>query len=238
MNITVVVLTDKNKDTSKLLKQLKFADEILIICDAKEKKYQAKKNVNIYYRPLANDFSKQRNFALKKAKYDWVLFIDSDEEVSKALATEVREVIENSKYDGYYIKRIDNWKGKTLKFGEFLDSYLLRLGRKSKGQWKRSVHETWGIKNSGKLKNYLIHYPHPTVHKFVSKINIYSGIHASENAKSKKATIFHIILFPWAKFVFNYIFKRGFLDGTHGFVVAMMMSFHSYLAWSKQWTQE
>ena len=38
---------------------------------------------------------------------------------------------------------------------------------------------------------------------------------------------------PPAHFLKNYIFRLGFLDGLQGFLIAYIMSFHSFLAWSK-----
>ena len=38
-----------------------------------------------------------------------------------------------------------------------------------------------------------------------------------------------MILFPSGKFIHNYIFRLGFLDGMEGFIHAGMMSGHSFL---------
>jgi hypothetical protein len=46
---------------------------------------------------------------------------------------------------------------------------------------------------------------------------------------------------PLAKFIWNYFFLWGFLDGIHGFVFAVLMSLHSfavrvklYLIWRRE----
>ena len=41
------------------------------------------------------DFAKVRNEELSKARADWVLFLDSDEEVSTKLVEEIRQVLKN-----------------------------------------------------------------------------------------------------------------------------------------------
>ena len=46
-----------------------------------------------------------------------------------------------------------------------------------------------------------------------------------------------ILLFPAGKFIQNYFFKRGFLDGTAGFIHAALMSLHSFLVRGKLWTK-
>lgn len=241
--ISAVVLT-KNEEIniSVCLKSLSWCGEIVVIDD-----YSTDNTVNIaeekgarvFRRELNNDFSAQRNFGLEKAKGDWVLFVDADEVVTPRLRDEVIKLLSNKviKYSGFKIRRSDVIWGKELKHGETGNIKLLRLARKGKGDWKRAVHETWEIEcETGELLNPLMHYPHQTVKEFISGINRYSTLHAQELVKEgKRSNIFKILMWPKLKFFQNWIFKLGFLDGGPGFVVAMMMAFHSYLAWSNLW---
>lgn len=243
MIITGVILARNEQDNIKRsLDSLSFCDEVIVIDDYSEDKTSeiAKKlGAKVYKRKLKGDFARQRNFALKKAKGNWVLYVDADERVSKALAFEISNVkysISNE-IQGFYILRRDFVWGRKLKFGETGSMKLLRFGRKDAGIWKRKVHEHWKINgNVGVLKNPLYHYPHPSVSKFVRKINIYANLHAKENdAEAKSAGILKTIFYPIVKFCRNYVIKLGFLDGTGGFVVSIMMSFHSFLSWSTLW---
>lgn len=174
------------------------------------------------------DFAKERNEALKKAKTEWVLFVDSDEKISPGLNKEIPMAIEMTRYDGYYIKRIDYFWGKWLRFGETGNIKLLRLGKRGAGVWKRRVHEYWDIKNVGKLKNPLWHYPNWSI----KKINYYSDIDAKEFPRFYYHEVF---LKPIGKFVLNYFFRWGFLDGWPGFVHAWLMSFQSLVVRVKQY---
>lgn len=243
MTSSVVLVHNNAKILARCLRSLSWCDEIIIVDDYSNdesmsiaKKFKAK----IYKRSLNGDFASQRNFGLAKAKGEWVLFIDSDEVVPEALASEITNSSIYSKYSGFYVKRQDVWFGRELKHGEFGNIYLLRLGRKNKGIWKRKVHEYWDIwGNVSTLDNNLVHYPHPTVFDFISQINKYSQLHAKENMKErKKARFVNIFLYPLAKFVKSYIIKQGFRDGVHGFVGAGVMSFHSFLAWSRAYFQK
>jgi hypothetical protein len=63
----------------------------------------------------------------------------------------------------------------------------------------------------------------------VNKINFYSTLHAEENlADGKKSNLFKIVCYPPAKLIQSLLIGRGF-------VFSMLQSFHSYLAWSKEW---
>lgn len=244
--ISAIVLTKNEEGNIKeCLESLKWCDEIVVIDDYSEDRtveMVKKHGAEVYKRALNNDFASQRNFGLEKAKGEWVLFVDADERVSEALAREVSSIVnrESSMYQGFYLKRRDFMWGKELRHGEVGDIRLLRLGRKGAGLWKRAVHEVWDIKGPlSTLKNPLIHYPHQTLREFLTDIDWMSTLHAEENRKEgKKSNLFKIVFFPRLKFVDSWILKKGFLDGTPGLLVAMMMSLHSFLAWSKLWLAE
>ena len=131
--------------------------------------------------------------------------------------------------DFYKIKRIEVFEGKKLRFGESKNSFI-RLS-KIKPQWQGAVHEEWihekGTK--GVLKNPLLHYSSKDLTDFVNKINSYTDISSKNSTRKSNFLVFRLIFYPPLKFLQNYILKQGFRDGTHGFVHACLMSFHSFL---------
>ena len=139
--------------------------------------------------------------------------------------------------NGYYLYRKDTMWGKVLQYGETGHTKLLRLAKKSTGEWKGLVHETWDIKGKKKvLRNHLDHFPHSSVTEFLREINYYTDVRAHELYEKKvRATWWMVLLYPVGKFIGNYYFKAGFRDGVPGFIVAMLMSFHSFLVRSKLW---
>ncbi len=187
------------------------------------------------------DFASERNKLLSNSKSDWVFFVDPDEVTSKDLKNEIEEVIKDNSYDGFFVTRRDYMFGKELRYGEFSkygwfgNSQLLRLGKRDAGRWERSVHETWKIDGKkGSLKNPLLHYPHKDLRTFIKNINYFSTLHAKAlELEGKRSSLLKIIIWPVGKFVYNMVFRLGFLDGMEGFVVALIMSFHSFLSWSK-----
>ncbi len=241
MKVSAVVLTkNEEKNIEKCLNSLSWCDEVVVIDDnSSDKTISLAKKIGakIYKRSLNNNFSEQRNFGLSQAKGDWVLFIDADEVVDDDLRKEIESRIEDVSFDGFYIKRQYFFLGRKILHGEIGQTWLLRLGRRGKGKWSRSVHEEWNIEgNVERLNNAILHYQNKTIFDFVSDINRYSEIHALENIKEKKYFNFLFVVFhPIGKFFVNYILRFGFLDGTAGFVIAAFMSFHSFLSWSRLW---
>ena len=125
--------------------------------------------------------------------------------------------------------------GKWLKYGETASVKFLRLAKKEAGKWKRPVHEIWQIKGRvGDLKNPIVHDRDMSISQFLERINKYSSLRAKELYQKKiKANAFLIIVYPIGKFMQNYFFRLGFLDGKPGFVMAIMMSIHSFLVRAK-----
>lgn len=241
--ISAIVLTkNEEKNILNCLRSLSWCDETLVIDDASTDKTVeiAKKNgAKVFSRSLSDNFAEQRNFGLNKAKGEWVLFVDADEVVPSALWFEIMQHTNNafSNFTGFFLKRKDIMWGSELTHGETGKIKLLRLAKKDAGKWVGKVHEVWEI--TGKtmtLNNPIRHYPHMNVEKFLKEINFYTDLRAKE-LFVKKTTVFwvSILLYPAGKFIQNYIFKQGFRDGIPGLILALMMSFHSFLVRGKLW---
>lgn len=243
--ISVIILTkDEEQNIERCLESIKWCDEIIIIDDKSSdktleiaKKYKA----TIYSHALNSDFSAQRNFGISKAKYEWMLFVDSDEVVSDALAYEIANAIQLKDqnlngFNGFYVKRTDSMWGKQLRYGE-ASIKLLRLGRKGMGVWKGMAHEKWCIEGPvGSLVNPILHFPHRSLEEFLKEVNFYTDIRADELKKENARVFFwSVLLYPMGKFLVNYFIKRGFMDGIQGLIFAIIMSFHSFLVRGKLW---
>ena len=213
--ISVVILTkNEEKNIVDCLESINWVDEIVVIDDFSTDRTLEVinnlnlKNIKIYKRHLDGDFSAQRNFAVSKAKYEWILFLDSDERVSSELREEINTVLieekVSSKRDGFLISRRDFMWNKMIKHGESGNIKLLRLGRKNKGLWRGKVHEVWLIENNiSELDNYLLHYPHPTISEFLKEINFYTTLRSKELYSQKiEVRWYDLILYPKIKLLF------------------------------------
>ncbi len=249
MKISAVILTkNEEKNLERCLKSLSFVDEIIIIDDYSSDKtkelvdfFKKKLNILFHQKRLNDDFASQRNFGLEKAKNQWLLFIDADEEVSPLLAKEIQSLTSENEIIGYYIKRRDFFWGRELRFGEInkaRNQGILRLVKKDSGRFESKVHEKFVFFNQNgktkKLSGFINHYPHQTTKDFLKTINDYSTIRAKELfEKGVKPSLFQLIFYPLFKFLLTYFFYLGFLDGPAGFVYSFMLSFHSFLVRAK-----
>ncbi len=239
--VTVIILA-KNEEGNieECIKTVLWCAEVIVIDDFstdRTRQIAKKLGAKVFSRNLDDDFAAQRNFGLEKASEEWVFFVDADERVTEKLASEILNVTGGGYASGFYIRRRDVMWGRQLDHGEVGNVWLLRLAKKSAGLWTKRVHEIWGIGSQVlKLNNPIFHYPHQTLREFIEDINYYSTLHARQKYEDgKHSNLLKILLWPKLKFLNNWIFRLGFLDGTAGFVHAVLMSFHSFLAWSNLW---
>lgn len=243
--ISAVVLTKNEEGNIEgCLTTLKWCNEVIVVDDYSQDStpdVARKLGATAYRRHLNDDFAAQRNFGLEKARGEWVLFVDADERVTSSLREEIIQYTNNpiykysNGYVGFYVKRRDFMWARELKHGEVGSIKLLRLAKKSAGRWRRRVHEVWEVKGRvGTLKNPLLHYPHQSLRGFARDVGRMSTLHARAHMEQGvRSNPVKIIFWPPAKFFYNWVLRLGFLDGTPGFLVAAVMSFHSFLSWSK-----
>lgn len=247
-NISLILITKNESENLKKwsdwLPKLKTINELLVVDDNSLDntldiaKSLATKSLSVktFSRGLDNDFSSQRQFAVTKSTNDWILWLDADEAPSDKLITYINNIDTNLYYN-YAFKRHDIFLGHQLQHGETSSLYFLRLFNKKQGKFINKVHEIWSSTKS--VKNIdlpIIHQSHSNLTSFFEKINLYSEIRAKELFDQKtKTSLFQIIFYPKAKFIHNYFLRLGFLDGTPGIIMALGMSFHSFLVRSKLW---
>jgi glycosyltransferase involved in cell wall biosynthesis len=191
-------------------------------------------SVDIFQRHLDGDFSAQRQFALSKAKNNLILWLDADETPSPNLINFL-----NSKLSPkvYAFPRQDQFLGQVLQHGETANQVFLRLFPKNSGLYVGAIHEVWSTNLPiSKITAPIFHFPHQSLTSFFQKINFYTDIRSQELYRQKvKTNLFQMIFYPILKFKYNYIFRLGFLDSTAGIVLALGMSFHSFLVRAKLW---
>lgn len=242
--VAIVLLTkNEAQKLDQLLPTLKFADELILIDDYSSddtEKIAKKYKATVYKRKLDNKFAAQRNYGLQVARTDWVLFIDPDETVSQNLANEILTAISvKTPLSGYQIRRVDIFLNKTLLHGETGNLWLTRLGKRSAGLWERQVHEIWQLPDVGRLHNPIVHQAHKNFQVLLHKVRRYARIEADYRLKNgEDFSLFEYISYPIGKWLQNYIWKLGFLDGWPGFLMALGMSYHSLLCRRNMYIQK
>lgn len=232
--ISIIVLTNRNDERFlHCLASTQWADEVLIGDNSSHNRWnELRKNhhFSIVKCEKGEDFSTTRNDLMAHAKHEWILFVDSDEVISEELKNEIQTSLQTTDVNGFYIRRQDFFLKKTLYHGEVGNIKLLRLFKKNSGSWDGKVHEKFVVQQGkvGHLNSPLLHYPHLSIHNFISKINFYSTLRAKElTSPSKLYIVIELMLKSIGKFIYSYFLQLGFLDGWRGLIYASVMSLHS-----------
>lgn len=171
-------------------------------------------------------FGDLRNNAIKACTHEWILSIDADERCTPEVANEVRTIMEDpSSVDIWRIPRRNFFMGRWIKhsgwYPNFRQPQLFRAGSMSYDM--KPVHEGYvphSNKAIGTLNNAIWQFPFKNMAEVMHKANRYSSLGA-EKIVHKKITMGTALLHGIWSFVKHYVFKRGFLDGWPGFIIAL-----------------
>ena len=225
--ISVVIIT-KNEERyiEEAILSAKFANEVLVV-DSGSTDNTCAIAKSLGAKLVHNDwlgFGKQKNKAIELASNDWVFVLDSDERITEELKIEILEVLKNPTHDGYNVARLNYFFGKFIKTCGLYPDYTIRLFNKQKGQFNEvEVHERFQLKGrQSKLNNHMIHLAYETEEEFILKQRKYAVL------SSKKQNILKALFSPIWMFFKLYFLKYGFLDGKHGFKIALVYSKYTY----------
>lgn len=225
--LSVIVIT-KNEEAHihECLSSVVFADEIIVV-DAK-----STDNTVALCRPFTNKifvtedwpgFGPQKNRALDYAQGEWILSLDADERVSSELQKEIQQAIQTTVYSAFSIPRRSSYCGHWMTCG--YPDLVIRLFKKDSAQFSADlIHEKVEIQQGhlGALNTPLFHYSFNSLEEVLDKVNAYSSIGAKMYfTQGKKSSLRKALLHGVWTFFRTYFFKRGFLDGREGFMLAV-----------------
>jgi glycosyltransferase involved in cell wall biosynthesis len=231
--LSVIILTDRDDDRfAKAISSAMFADEVIVfVCGSLQLPVPTEKKLKIVYSQLITDYAAARNLALQTATSDWVLFLDSDEQIRPSDIPVIWQALDQTNLAGIEIQRVDSFLGERLRYGETGANWILRIGKREEMEFERPVHEVASVVgDTAKLPIQFIHEPHPSLTQFWQAVVKYSQLEATYRVTSgQRFQLWQLVVYPVGKFISNYILKRGFLDGWRGFIYAVMMSSHSLM---------
>lgn len=180
----------------------------------------------------------QKNWAVTQAKYPHILSLDADELPDKIMKDSILAVKENWTHDAYSFNRLNNYCGKWVKHCGWYPDKKLRLWDSTKGAWGGvNPHDTYILKpgaTRAHLKGDILHYSFYTVSQHMLQINKFTDISSlAAFKKGKKSGFFKIYINPKWKFIRDYIFKLGFLDGYYGWVICKTSAHAKFLKYVK-----
>jgi len=188
----IVPVRNEAHNLSRCLESLRGVGEVYVVDSASSdgtaeiaRSFGAKV-VQFHY---AGGWPKKRQWAMDTLPlaYDWVFLVDADEALTPELAAEMRQAIQDARFDGYYIGLQVVFLSRVLRHGG-AGFYKLSLFRRGKGRFEcrlkdqdssmadMEVHEHVIVEGKSlRLKNALRHHNVESISRYIQKHDEYSN---------------------------------------------------------------
>jgi len=247
--ISVVINTlNEGKNITAVVKSIKdFADEIVVVdmnSDDGTSQLAQSLGAKVFLFPRSGYVEPARNFAVEKTSGDWVFIIDADERATPWLLAKLRKIVKENKYDFVRIPRKNLIFGRWIKNSRWWPDYNIRFFKKGAVVWSDKIHSEpeakgEGITLSPREKYALVHKNYSSVSDYLLRMDRYSTIQAEEKVKSGyQFTWPDLIQKPAAEFIGRFFAAKGFKDGIHGLVLAILQAFSEFTIYLKVWQSE
>tara|TARA_Y100000768_G_scaffold75906_1_gene53671 strand:+ start:9397 stop:10044 length:648 start_codon:yes stop_codon:yes gene_type:complete len=182
--------------------------------------------------------AKQKNWAIQHCNNEWVLQIDSDEELNKDAESIIRRAISSvgKNVHCYKMPRKNFVLGKWVKYGGFYPDWQFRLFRKEYGRWlDKEVHSKVIVPGEINVLNTpIIHQGMPNISKQLANLDRYTKYEANQLSKiGKKFSYIKWLAGPIYIFIKRYFMLMGFRDGWRGLFLSIYTAFYVFVSHAK-----
>lgn len=243
MEISVVIITfNEERNIARCLASVKeVADEVVVVdsfsTDGTEKIVR-----DAGARFVQHHFEghiEQKNWAITQAKYPWVLSMDADEALDEKLSRSILAVKQAApEADGYTMARLTNYCGTWVRHGGWYPDIKLRMWDSRKGHWGgTNPHDRYELQPgtvTRHLRGDILHYSFHSIADHLRQVNYFTDISSKAlYVQGRKPSLVKLLLDPLVKFVGDYILRGGFLDGFHGYAIALISAQATFLKYAK-----
>lgn len=246
-NISAVIITrNEEKKIERCIRSIgAIADELIVVDSfSTDRTEEICRELGCKF--VQHEFSgygPQKRFAVSLANYDWIISLDADEELSPELAETILKLKEDGLKDNtvvYSMKRRNYYCGRLIRFYNGGYENKVRIFNRTHANWNdKLVHEEvecqrpFSVVN---MKGILKHYTYDSVEQHERKTREYGRLGAIDLKKrGKKHSKFVVVIKAIYRFIANFIFKLGFMDGYYGFKLSQMGALYVYLKYMGVW---
>lgn len=226
ITISAIVLVGGNYDANllkKCLDSVSWCEEV----------------VKVETKNIKGGFAEWRNAGAKKAGGDWLLYVDTDEEITPKLKERILQVTSSDEFSGYAIPRRNIFLGHEMRWGGWKPDFQLRLIKKDKlVGWYGELHEQPKINGETcHLNEPLIHRSHRSLTEMVDKTNEWSEVEAKllYDAHHPKMNFFRFASAAFRELWYRGVMHLGFLDGKVGVIETIYQVYSRLITYAKLW---
>jgi glycosyltransferase involved in cell wall biosynthesis len=255
----LLLTLNEEQNLPACLKAIDWCDDVVVLDSFsidRTVEIAKERGVRVFQRKF-DTFAAQRNHALEQIEFShpWVFHLDADEIFTDALRHEVETAIENPVYDAWRVPSKMMFLGKWLRHSGMYPSYQVRLTKSPDFRFRQVGHGQKAdipLEKIGTLTQPYLHYSFSKgLSEWFEKHNRYSsdeaeaaltykqgggmdwaGLFASDPSRRRLAMrmlVFRLPFRPLLRFVYMYIFRLGFLDGSAGYTYCRLMATYEWM---------
>ena len=232
----IVVCGNEEANIAACLESVRWCDELVVVDSlSSDRTPEIARGYTdrVLQRPWAG-YVAQKQFALDRATGDWVLSLDADERCTPELRDAIRAALPDAEargLAGFEVRRHVFYLGRWIDHGGWYPDWKLRVMRRERARCAgRDPHDRFEVDGAvGRLEADLLHYTYRDFAQHLRTVDRFSAVAADEWRKEgRRFSLLDALVHPPAKFLECYVWKRGFLDGWPGFVIAATSAFYVF----------
>lgn len=250
MNMISVVINTRNSAEllSRVIASVKgLADEV-VVCDMESTDGTVSAAKELGAKVISHKYEgyvePTRNYAISKAKGDWVLVLDADEEVTPKLAKKLKEIVKTPGADYYRLPRKNIIFGKWIKHSRWWPDFNIRFFKKGFVSWNEVIHavpmtQGVGADLADKEDYAILHHHYDTIDQYLERLGRYTKIQANDLMKNGYVFAWRdVIKKPLGEFLSRYFAGEGYKDGVHGLALGLLQSFSELVLYLRIWEKQ
>jgi glycosyltransferase involved in cell wall biosynthesis len=229
-----IIARDEERMLGDCLASLAFADERLVLVDARtmdRTREIARLGAARVHERAFDSFAAQRDAALALARGEWVLFVDADERVSSSLRDEVLRTLAAPTARGYWIPRHNYLMGRLVTHAGWFPDYQLRLLDRTAAHFDplRPVHEVALVDGAvSYLSEPFVHFNYATLGEFVRKQERYCGLESERWLVTYgRPRLRALAGQPVREFWSRYVRLEGYREGGLGLLLSAILAYYA-----------
>jgi hypothetical protein len=224
----------------RCLASLDFADEIVVLVQTEDAETSAVcvRHGAVLHRADWLGFGPMKQKAVSLCRNDWVLSVDSDEELTPELRAAITALPDEPTEAAFAVNRLSRFLGRWIRHCGWHPEYVVRLFDRRRAAFNdRRVHE--GIETTGhvsRLPGIMLHYTYDTMEQYIEKLNLYTTLAAEDRyAAGKRASPAEAIARSQATFWRMWLLQSGWRDGWPGTLLCCSSAFYVLSKYIKLW---
>ena len=247
--ITVVSkCKNEAKNIAKMILSVRgFADRIVIIDDSSEddtvaigRSLGAHVLIGEAHNGNINLLDKQGFLTVEEG---WILRMDADERLTPELANRLSKISKNVSINGVVFARLNFLFGKSIRHGGWFESNQLRFFRAESWNrdWTCELHSQVPVNGRiqviPKHEAHMIHEDYQSVSQFIER-TLYRYSEVESRERNIEFSSWQLFFEPLRKFIGRFFIRRGFKDGQHGLVIALLLAMYECLILLQIWDRQ